>query len=401
MNAVGIDVSKGKSMVCVMRPFGEVVLEPFEVLHTAQSLNDLAGKLKALDGETRVVMEATGNYHKPVAFVLHDAGLFVSVVNPVLIHDYDNNSLRRVKTDRKDAVKIANYTLDKWTRLRQYLPEDDTRLALKNCYRQYQQAVAVRTMLKNNLISSLDLTFPDANKLFSSPAKSNGCEKWVDFIGDFWHSECVSSLSSDAFAKKYLKWCQKHGYNFTRSKSDTIYACAVNAASLPKSPTSKLLIQQQVAQLKAVSQSVAAFQQEMLRLSQQLPEFDTVMEMYGVGPSLGPQLMAEIGDVRRFSSKKSLIAFAGIEPQPNDSGKIVGNDSGISKVGSAVLRRTLFLIMTVILKTQPQDEPVFQFMNKKRSEGKPYKVYMMASANKFLRIYYARVKAVMDSKHSK
>ncbi len=157
MNAVGIDVSKGKSMVCVMRPFGEVVLEPFEVLHTAQSLNDLAGKLKALDGETRVVMEATGNYHKPVAFVLHDAGLFVSVVNPVLIHDYDNNSLRRVKTDRKDAVKIANYTLDKWTRLRQYLPEDDTRLALKNCYRQYQQAVAVRTMLKNNLISSLDL----------------------------------------------------------------------------------------------------------------------------------------------------------------------------------------------------------------------------------------------------
>ena len=286
MNAVGIDVSKGKSMVCAMRPFGEVVLEPFEVLHTAQNLNDLAGKLKALDGETRVVMEATGNYHKSVAFVLHDAGLFVSVVNPVLIHDYDNNSLRRVKTDRKDAVKIANYTLDKWTRLRPYLPEDDTRLALKNCYRQYQQAVAIRTMLKNNLISSLDMTFPDANKLFTSPAKSNGCEKWVDFIGDFWHSECVSILSVDNFAKKYLKWCQKNRYQFTRSKSDEIYACAVNAASLPKSPTSKLLIQQQVAQLKAVSQSVAAFQQEMLRLSQQLPEFDTVMEMYGVGPTL-------------------------------------------------------------------------------------------------------------------
>lgn len=168
----------------------------------------------------------------------------------------------------------------------------------------------------------------------------------------------------------------------------------------PKSPTSKLLIQQQVAQLKAVSQSVAALRQEMLRLSQQLPEFDTVMEMYGVGPSLGPQLMAEIGDVRRFSSKKSLIAFAGIEPLPNDSGKVVGNDKGISKVGSAVLRRTLFLIMTVIFQTQPQDEPVFQFMNKKRSEGKPYKVYMIASANKFLRIYYARVKAVMDSERS-
>ena len=45
INAVGIDVSKGKSMVCVMRPFGEVVLEPFEVLHTTQNLRNLAGKL--------------------------------------------------------------------------------------------------------------------------------------------------------------------------------------------------------------------------------------------------------------------------------------------------------------------------------------------------------------------
>lgn len=55
--------------------------------------------------------------------------------------------------------------------------------------------------------------------------------------------------------------------------------------------------------------------------------------------------------------------------------------------------------MTIILQTQPQDEPVFQFMDKKRSEGKSYKVYTMASANKFLRIYYARVKAVMDSEN--
>lgn len=86
MNAVGIDVSKGRSIVCVMRPFGEVVLEPFKVYIPPRTC-DLAEKLKALDRETRVVLEATGNYHKPVAFVLHDAGLFVSVVNPVLIHD--------------------------------------------------------------------------------------------------------------------------------------------------------------------------------------------------------------------------------------------------------------------------------------------------------------------------
>ena len=63
MNCVGIDVSKGKSMIAVMRPFGEVVVSPFEVLHTDSELSELARQLKILDGETRVVMEATGNYH--------------------------------------------------------------------------------------------------------------------------------------------------------------------------------------------------------------------------------------------------------------------------------------------------------------------------------------------------
>jgi hypothetical protein len=109
MNSVGIDVSKGKSMVAVMRPFGEVVVSPFEVRHTDSELSKLAKLLKSLDGETRVVMEATGNYHTPVAWLLHDAGLYVSVVNAMLVHDYGNNSLRRAKTDKKDAVKLANY----------------------------------------------------------------------------------------------------------------------------------------------------------------------------------------------------------------------------------------------------------------------------------------------------
>ena len=69
----------------------------------------------------------------------------------------------------------------------------------------------------------------------------------------------------------------------------------------------------------------------------------------------------------------------------------------MSKVGSSSLRRTLFLIMSAYLQDSPPDEPVYQFMDKKRAEGKPYRVCMMASANKFLRIYYATVKAYLES----
>ena len=376
MNCVGIDVSKGKSMIAVMRPFGEVVISPFEVVHTDSELSKLAGLLKSLDGETRVVMESTGNYHAPVAWLLHDAGLYVSVVNAMLVHDYGNNSLRRAKTDKKE----------------------DTRLMLKTCYRQYQQYSKVQTMLKNNLISMLDIAFPDANRLFTSPPRTDGSEKWVDFVSAFWHCECVCGLSEKAFTAKYHKWCRKHGYNFSEDKALDIYVSACgHFGVMPKTDTAKLLVEQAIAQLRATSTALAALKREMQFLAASLPEYPVVMKMFGVGPTLGPQLMAEIGDVRRFHSKKALVAFAGIDAPPYQSGQMDVRSRSISKRGSASLRRTLFLVMGIYLQNAPTNEPVYQFMDKKRTEGKPYRVYMMASANKFLRIYYASVKAYLDS----
>ena len=398
MNSVGIDISKGRNTVAVMRPFGEVVISPFEVRHTDSELSELARRLKSLDGETRVVMEATGNYHAPVAWLLHDAGLYVSVVNAKLVHGYGNNDLRHVKTDRKDAVKLANYGLDRWLTLPRYVPEEDTRLLLKSCYRQYRQYSKVQTVLKNNLISLLDTTFPNANRLFNSPVRADGSEKWVDFVAEFWHCGCVCERSEKAFLNKYQRWCRKNGYNFSEEKALYIYSEAGgHIGVMPKSETTKLLVEQAVSQLRATSAALATLRQEMQSLASQLPEYPVVMEMFGVGPALGPQLMAEIGDVRRFYSKKALVAYAGIDAPPNDSGDVTGRHKNMSKVGASSLRRTLFLVMSVYLQTAPLDEPVYQFMDRKRAVGKPYRVYMMASANKFLRIYYATVKTYLDT----
>lgn len=398
MNCVGIDVSKGKSMIAVMRPLGEMVIPPFEVGHTDAELCELSRRLGGLEGETRIVMEATGNYHLPVASFLYDSGFYVSVVNAMLVHGYGNNNLRRVKTDKKDAVKLANYGLDHWLTLPRYIPEDEVRLMLKTTYRQYQQCTKVQTMLKNNLISLLDTAFPDANRLFTSPTRADGSEKWVDFISTFWHCECVCGLSEKAFTAKYQKWCKRHGYNFSQDKALDIYTSACGHFSvMPKNDTTKILVEQAVSQLQATSAALAALRNEMQSLAASLPEHPIVMGMFGVGPALGPQLMAEIGDVRRFHSKKALVAFAGIDAPPYQSGQMEIRSRSISKRGSAVLRRTLFLVMSAVLRCSPADEPVYQFMDRKRTEGKPYRVYMMASANKFLRIYYATVKQYLDS----
>lgn len=204
MNAVGIDVSKGKSTVAVLRPFGEIVAEPFDVVHNDDDLNSLINRIKSLSGETKVVMEYTGKYYEAIANALHNAGIFVDLVNAILVHDYGGNSIRKVKTDKKDASKIASFALDKWVDLPEYTPEEDIRKTLKILNRQYIQYTKIQTMQKNNLISLLDTIFPNANSLFSSPQrKSDGHEKWVDFVSKFYHVDCVAKLSLSAFKLKY------------------------------------------------------------------------------------------------------------------------------------------------------------------------------------------------------
>ena len=401
MTAAGIDVSKGKSMVSVMRSFGEVVAKPFTVRHTGSELKELADYLKRLDGETRVVMEHTGRYYEPVAQYLHNAGLYVSAVNPKLIKDYGNNSLRKVKTDKADSRKIAKYALDNWVELRQYAPMDTIRTQLKTLNRQCNLYTKSKTMMKNNLIALLDQAYPGVNNLFDSPVRSDGHQKWVDFATEFWHVDCVRGMSQAAFVKRYAKWCKQHKYHARAGRAESIYEDARDlVAMLPRDAMTQMMVQQAVNALNAVSATLEKLKTEMLNLASQLPKFPVVMEMHGVGDSLGPQLMAEIGDVTRFARRSAVTSFAGVDPGANQSGDHQSKSVRTSKSGPPELRKALFLVMDCLIQTKPQDDPVYQFMDKKRAEGKPYLVYMTAGANKFLRIYYGKVKEYLAALES-
>ena len=213
-NAVGIDVSKGKSTVTVLQPGGTVIRNPFDVSHTSPNLNELAEYLDSLDGDTRVVMECTGRYHEPILKTLSEAGLFVSVVNPHLIKNFGTNSLRKVKSDPADARKIARYTLDNWNQLRQYSGMDNTRTQLKTLNSQFSFFMKQKVAAKANLIALLDNTYPGVNKLFDSPARDDGHQKWVDFSETYWHVDCVRTMSLSAFTEHYRKWCKRKGYLF-------------------------------------------------------------------------------------------------------------------------------------------------------------------------------------------
>ena len=397
MNAVGIDVSKGKSTVAVIQPFGVVIAEPFDVFHTDSSLKELVRFIKSLSGETKVLMEYTGTYYEPVANALHNAGIFVSVVNPLLIDDYDTNRVRKVKTDKLDALKIASYALNKWIKLRKYEPAETVRKTLQIMNRQCIKLNKILVMQKNSFIALLDCCFPNANTLFTSPHRvSDGHEKWVDFAMKFPHVDSVAKLSLSAFRAKYQSWCKKEHYNYSESKADQIHAYARTIVStLPMTESVRKMVSDAAKLLNSTLEAIANLHKEMDSIASQLPEYETVMSLYGAGKVFCSQLIAEIGDVTKLKSSKSLVALAGIDPPPNQSGKDDPKSRRISKRGSPALRRTLFLIMTIYLQHQPADEPVYQFLDKKRAEGKPYKVYMIAAAHKFLRIYYARAKEVM------
>jgi len=211
ITAVGIDVSKGKSTVAVMRPGGEVVILPYAVAHNADDLQKLARSLKLLKGEVRVVMEHTGAYYLPVANVLSEAGFYVSVVHEMLVNDFGNNSIRRDKTDKKDAIKIANYALANWTSLPRFHKQENIRQELKKLNRQLSLYTKVEVTLKNNLIALLDQSFPGVNKLFPPSPKSNGHEKWIDFSEKYWHCDCIRSLSrKQCFSRKLRQVVQEN-----------------------------------------------------------------------------------------------------------------------------------------------------------------------------------------------
>ncbi len=129
MNAVGIDVSKGKSMIAIMRPF--------EIKRTTCDINSLVEPINSVEGESWIVMEHTERYDEVLAHQLSEVNLFVSAINPKLIKDFDNDSLRKVKSDKADTVKIARYALDKWQNLKQYNVMDELHNQLKTINRQF------------------------------------------------------------------------------------------------------------------------------------------------------------------------------------------------------------------------------------------------------------------------
>ena len=347
MISVGIDISKGKSMICFLKPYGEVVREAYEIQHSDSELNKLVEDILSFDEEVKVVMEATGIYHLPVLTALKEHNIFVSVINPLIMKKYSVMGLRKVKTDKMDAIKIANYGIDQWFKLSNYEISDSVYSELKILGRQYSHYISMRIASKVSLGNLLDRTMPGIKTLLNNRPDKPEKDKLNDFIKEYWH-----------------------------------YVAQESIPTLPSNNAStKMLLLEAVRVLSTIDKTLHIILTQMQELARTLKEYDVVRDMPGVGDTLAPRLIAEIGDIRRFHNKKALIAYAGIDAPPFESGQFVANKRRISKRGSALLRKTGYEVMKCIKSNKP-DDPIYLYMLKKEAEGKSKKVAKIAALNK-------------------
>ena len=398
MISVGIDVSKGKSTVCILKPYGECLFKPFEVLHTKTDLESLDSILQRLNGEIRIVMEATGIYNLPILTFLEEKGYFVSVINPCAMKKFaKDNNFRGVKTDNRDSITIANYGIEKWFKLQRYSEFGLEYEELKLLGRRYRYYMELHVKALQELTHMLDYVMPGIKDMFKSWNERNNKDKLSDFIECFWHFDLITAMSREEFIEAYFEWARQKKYHQSESKAVQVYELASNGIpTLPSNiPSTKMLVMEAIKVLRTVDDSLSNILTRMKDIAKSLPEYSTVRAMGRVGDVLAVKLIAEIGDVRRFHSAKALIAYAGIDPPPYESGQFTGTNRKITKKGSSTLRKVGYELMRVLKSHgEPEDAAVYRYILKKESEGKSKKQAKIAGLNKFLRIYYARVTTV-------
>ena len=391
MIAVGIDVSKSKSTVAILDSYGTVLATPFNMAHTLPEMNALVSRLKAFDEPVTILLEYTGHYHYPVLKKLQEEGFPVCVVNPYQMKKYGDVEIRKAKTDKKDALRIATYALEKSYKLVPYSFMEQKYEDLKFLSRQYQQRISFVSTLKVQLINMLDQTMPGITKILA--LKSRDPEKCalLLFIKRYKSFDEIQRIGKTRFLSTYATLMKKTPDRYAPKKGLEIYELARDSITTRGEDPYIWAAQDQCVDLLATAQNAAdEIIMQMQNIAETIPEYKILRAMNGVGDRLGPVILAEIGDIRRFHSAKALNSFAGNDAPPYQSGQFESRNRHISKRGSSALRKACFEVMQALKLTKPQDDPIYQFILKKEQEGKPYNVAKMAGVNKFLRIYYAR-----------
>jgi transposase len=373
--AVGIDIAKRTHEACFMGQDGLQIGKGRRFHNTRLGVRALLDDLQQLPEPATIGLEATGHYWLALHDQLVQAGHAVQVLNPLQTHAYRKTTIRKVKTDRKDAWLIADVVRIGRGRAA-YVP-DETILQLRELTRFRWGLVDQIGDAKRRALSILDRVFPEYESLFSDVfiKSSRALLQRATTAAEFADAD-LDELSS------VLKTTSRG--RLGRHTAEAVQRAARDSLGLAKlGGVASFELRALLEQIAFVEQQVAAVEQQIERLLSTLEQHLT--DIKGIGPVLAASLIAEIGDVHRFRRFESLVAYSGIDPSVFASGEFSATETHMSKRGSPHLRRALWLAAVSASTCNPD---LAAYLQRRLEQGKPWGTAMGAVARKLLsRIY--------------
>jgi transposase len=398
---VGLDVSKGESEVQAFIDKGKPYGKSFSIKHDLDGLGSLLEFLKGIKDKTGiqppVVLEATGHYHAPVVQFLEEHQYLLIIVNPLISHRAKSSSLRKVKTDAIDAYRLCElyYKED----LEPYKKRGIQLLNLRNLTRQHENITGMYVQTKLQFQAVLDQIFPEYRGVFGDLYSVVS----LRILQEYPASEDILAVSEDALANRIKELCKSRSKRWAIEKSQKLRAAAA------RNPFQKTLYQSHLLSLSMYINMLLQYKEhlseldaEIDTLAKEIEEYKIIQSIPGIGEKIAATIISEIGEIERFNHPKKLVAFAGVDPEVYESGKFKATLVRITKRGSSRLRHALFLAVRSGIrdcrkqKTTdeiiPRNKRLRAFYDKKRDEGKLYKVAVIACVNKLLHWIYAILK---------
>lgn len=384
---LAVDVAKASSHAAIFLDHNVSKMSPIEFPHDSKGLYQIYKLLESTQTLTGmkpiVVMEATGNYSKVLCNHLIRLGFTVHVFNPLLTNHLKRSSIRKIKTDPVDVNRIAQVFYTKGTK--PFEPASQIQNDLKIIARQYDGLTHLMTDHSRRLQSLLDLYFPDLKKVFST-FHLKAC---LQFLSIYPTISTVRHASLDDIAAALLipRMPRKWRYD----KAEMIRKLSQESLAEPFVPDYlQGIIIELVHTLQSLQETIKTIKNQMIQLASTSPQYHLLQTIPGIGEITAVFILADIGDIQRFKSKKALVAFAGLDSSIYQSGQFYSSGK-ISKRGSPYLRTALYQAAKAAISRrydQPANPALRAFYDKKVAEGKPKNVALIACANKLARVIY-------------
>ena len=376
----GVDIAKVDHVIGAVDETGAEAARPMKFKNSEAGFERCIAWLESVaesEDDVFVGMEATGHYWKACFAYLMAAGYRVCVVNPMQVHAMRKlKSLSGVKNDRIDSWLIAET-------LRQG-DYDETRLAtdevqaLKQLTRYHQGLKQELATVKTQAICVLDAYFPEYASLFS------------DMFGAASLKVLAECPTPSEIGRKRASSIAKLLSEGSRGRLGADKAAQVKAAAKSSvgiklgEEAASFQIRTMVSQVEFLNATIAKVEREVASLLERVePNVTTIP---GVSTTTGAQIVAEIGDVKRFKNAASIVKYAGLNSGVDESGKYSAEGVPITKHGSPYLRRSLWLAAN---RARQYDPKLKEYYDKLRRKGKPHRVAVTAVARKLCHVVYA------------